>query len=236
MSSEWEGRDPPSLAVLVRTVFPYSLHRSIASKIRLRVKKAIFLKLKKKISGERILGTEEKACNFLSCHTKAHILCQCCYYLIKEELVCVSKNFLLNYICFTMLCYFPLYSKVNQLFLLFSCSVVYSSLWPREVQHARLPCPWPSPRVCSNSCPLSWPYVYIYTLFFGFPSHLGNHRALSRASCAIWQFLINCLFIYNSVYLLILISPTPFSPLGVHVFFLYICVSLSPLQIGWPVH
>ena len=24
------------------------------------------------------------------------------------------------------------------------------------LQHARLPCPSPSPRICSNSCPLSW--------------------------------------------------------------------------------
>ena len=30
-----------------------------------------------------------------------------------------------------------------------------NSLWPHELQHARLPCPSPSPRVCSNSCPLS---------------------------------------------------------------------------------
>ena len=30
------------------------------------------------------------------------------------------------------------------------------SLRPRGLQHARLPCPSPSPRVCSNSCPLSW--------------------------------------------------------------------------------
>ena len=27
--------------------------------------------------------------------------------------------------------------------------------WPHGLQHARLPCPSPSPRVCSNSCPLS---------------------------------------------------------------------------------
>ena len=38
------------MAVLVRTVFPHSLHRSVASKIRLRVKKAIVLKKKKKKS------------------------------------------------------------------------------------------------------------------------------------------------------------------------------------------
>ena len=31
-----------------------------------------------------------------------------------------------------------------------------NSLWPHGLQHARLPCPSPSPRVCSNSCPLSW--------------------------------------------------------------------------------
>ena len=29
------------------------------------------------------------------------------------------------------------------------------SLRPLRLQHARLPCPSPSPRVCSNSCPLS---------------------------------------------------------------------------------
>ena len=31
-----------------------------------------------------------------------------------------------------------------------------NSLWPHRLQHARLPCPSPSPRACSNSCPLSW--------------------------------------------------------------------------------
>ena len=40
--------------------------------------------------------------------------------------------------------------------LLFNCSVVSDSLWPHGLQHARLPCPSLSPRVCSNSCPLSW--------------------------------------------------------------------------------
>ena len=39
--------------------------------------------------------------------------------------------------------------------LLFSCSVVSDSLWPHGLQRARFPCPSPSPRVCSDSCPLS---------------------------------------------------------------------------------
>ena len=29
------------------------------------------------------------------------------------------------------------------------------SLWPHQLQHARLPCPSPSPGACSNPCPLS---------------------------------------------------------------------------------
>ena len=37
----------------------------------------------------------------------------------------------------------------------FGCSVVSKSLPPHGLQHARLPCPSPSPRVYSNSCPLS---------------------------------------------------------------------------------
>ena len=38
----------------------------------------------------------------------------------------------------------------------FSCSVVSNSLWPHELQHARPPCPSPSPGVHSDSCPSSW--------------------------------------------------------------------------------
>ena len=35
------------------------------------------------------------------------------------------------------------------------------SLWPRGLQQAWLPCPSPSPRVCSNSCPLGQWYHLI---------------------------------------------------------------------------
>ena len=37
----------------------------------------------------------------------------------------------------------------------FSRSVVSDSLWPHELQHARLPCPSPTPGVHSNSYPSS---------------------------------------------------------------------------------
>ena len=42
-----------------------------------------------------------------------------------------------------------------QFLLLFSHSVMSNSLWPHWLQHTRLPCPSPTPRKCSNSCPSS---------------------------------------------------------------------------------
>ena len=37
----------------------------------------------------------------------------------------------------------------------FSCSVVSNSLRPHGLQHARLPCPSPTPGACPNWCPFS---------------------------------------------------------------------------------
>ena len=38
----------------------------------------------------------------------------------------------------------------------FSCSFVSDSSWSHGLQHARPPCPSPTPGVYSDSCPLSW--------------------------------------------------------------------------------
>ena len=38
----------------------------------------------------------------------------------------------------------------------FSCSVVPNPLWPHGLQHARLPCPPPTPEVYSDSCLSHW--------------------------------------------------------------------------------
>ena len=38
---------------------------------------------------------------------------------------------------------------------LFNCLVVSDSLQSHGLQHTRLPCPSPTPRACSNSCPSS---------------------------------------------------------------------------------
>ena len=59
--------------------------------------------------------------------------------------------------------FYPIYTRILQeknpfpiSSVQFSCSVVSGSLWPYWLQHARLPCPSPTPGACSNSCPLSW--------------------------------------------------------------------------------
>ena len=47
------------------------------------------------------------------------------------------------------------YTSCSESSVQFSCSVVSDSLWPHGLQHARLPCPSPTPGACSNSCLLS---------------------------------------------------------------------------------
>ena len=62
--------------------------------------------------------------------------------------------------------------------LLFSRSVVSSSLWPHLLQHARLFCPSLSPWVCSNSCPSSqWCHPVISSSVIPFSSHLQSFPA-----------------------------------------------------------
>ena len=50
-----------------------------------------------------------------------------------------------------------------------------NSLWPDGLQHARLPCPSPTPRCYSNSCPLSWwCHPTISSSVVPFSSHLSS--------------------------------------------------------------
>ena len=61
----------------------------------------------------------------------------------------------------------PQFSSVTQL-----CQ----TLWLHGLQHARLPCPWPTPRACSNSCPLSqWCHPTISSSVIPFSSCLQSY-------------------------------------------------------------
>ena len=60
----------------------------------------------------------------------------------------------------------------------FSNSVVSDSSRPRGLQHAKLPCPSPTPRACSNSCPLSrWCHPTISSSVVPFSSCLQSFPA-----------------------------------------------------------
>ena len=67
---------------------------------------------------------------------------------------------------------------IKRLLVHFSCSVVSNSLWPHGLQHARLLCPSPSPRICSNSCPLNqWCQATILSFVIPFSSCLQSFPA-----------------------------------------------------------
>ena len=66
-----------------------------------------------------------------------------------------------------------------------SHSVVSNSLWPHGLQHARPPCPSPTPEVYSNSCPLSrWCHPTISNLCHPLlmPSIFPSIRVFSNES------------------------------------------------------
>ena len=75
--------------------------------------------------------------------------------------------------------------KLNQILVQSSRSVVSDSLWPHESQHARPPCPSPSPGVHSNSHPLSrWCHPAISSChpLFLLPPILPSIRVFSNES------------------------------------------------------
>ena len=60
----------------------------------------------------------------------------------------------------------------------FSCSVVSDSFRPHELQHARPPCPSPTPGVYSDSCPLSsWCHPTISSSVVPYSSRLQSFPA-----------------------------------------------------------
>ena len=60
----------------------------------------------------------------------------------------------------------------------FNCLVVFDSLQPHGLQHARLSCPSPIPGACSNSCPSSrWCHPTISFSIIPFSFYLQSHPA-----------------------------------------------------------
>ena len=79
----------------------------------------------------------------------------------------------------------------------FSRSVVSDSLWPRGLQHARLPCLSPTCRTCSNSCPSvgdaiqpSHPLSSLFLPAFNISQHWGLFQWVtsSHQVAKVWEF------------------------------------------------
>ena len=80
----------------------------------------------------------------------------------------------------------------------FSCSVVSDSLQPHELQHTRPPCPSPTPRVYSNSCPsMSSNHLILYCPLLLLPPIPPSIRVFSTESALrmrwpkYWSFSFN---------------------------------------------
>ena len=95
-----------------------------------------------------------------------------------DQVCCRHGCLLTSSLCYTV-SYRP---SVSQ----FSRSIMPNSLWPHGLQHTRLPCPPPTPRACSNSCPLSWwchPTISSsaipFSCLWSFPAS-GSHFLMSQ--------------------------------------------------------
>ena len=72
----------------------------------------------------------------------------------------------------------------------FSRSVLSNSLWCHRLQHTSLPCPSPTPRACSNSCPSSrWCHPIISSSVDPFPLafNLFQHQDLFKWVSSLYQ-------------------------------------------------
>ena len=71
----------------------------------------------------------------------------------------------------------------------FSCLVMSSSLRPHESQYTRPPCPSPTPRVHSNSCPSSWwchPAISSSVIPFSCPQSLPASVSFPMSQLFAW--------------------------------------------------
>ena len=88
-------------------------------------------------------------CNLASLPLYSHMNSD--IYILQNKLS-VSRTLVLSAVSFRNIAhYITEWGRLSQ----FSCSVMCNSLRPHRLRHAKLPCPSPTPRACSDSGPLS---------------------------------------------------------------------------------
>ena len=106
------------------------------------------------------------------------LLLKCPMLWLCDHYYSLLKGFVLAHFCMTtsLLLSSQYWSSSVQ----FSCSVMSDSLRPHESQHSRPPCPSPTPRVYSNSCPSSqWCHPAISSSVIPFSCPLSFPASLS---------------------------------------------------------
>ena len=100
--------------------------------------------------------------------------------LVSGSLVHVAKLIYHLHLCHYVHFVLNAFSSVQ-----FSHSVVSNSLWPHEPQHARPPCPSPTPRVHPHPCPSCHPTI---------PSYVVPFSSCPQSFLASGSFLMSQLF------------------------------------------
>ena len=99
---------------------------------------------------------------------------------LSTHLIYLSLSVYLSYLSIYIV-YLPIYLLIV---------VVSDFLWPLGLQHTRLPCPSPSPKVCSNSYPLSrWCHPTILssvTPFSSCPQSFPASGSFSVSQLKLW--------------------------------------------------
>ena len=108
--------------------------------------------------------------------------------LIKHSVLCL---FVCLFVCFVFSFACLVWATPGNLnSVQFSCSVMSDSLQPHELQHTRPACPSPTPRVYSNSCPLSrWCHPAISSVipFYSCPQSLPAPGSFPMSQLFTWS-------------------------------------------------
>ena len=134
--------------------FLWTNYHKYVSSIKINISNAISSWISRELFVEQV--------NYLKVHREKEM---------SEQPSKFLKTFFLG---FTMLCWFLLYSAVNQLFM--HMYLLFQTLFP-----------------CRPYSAVNQLFTHMYLLCFRLFSHVGRYKVLCRAPCALLQVLIRCL-------------------------------------------
>ena len=116
----------------------------------------------------------ENVCRIEKCWTEKKMFCFARWIFWGEDIQIFKIKF-----CFVFFVSCHLYKGF--MLLLFSLPAVSDSLQPHGLQHSRLLCLSPSPKVCPSSCPLYWWFRSPKSLYFNLNGDV-RHNVIKQIS------------------------------------------------------